>query len=255
MNLTNIIFGLVLFSISSCMGEKEEVKQEEQKQLSVQEKVVENPQSDKKTVSQNINRSFFVEKDDIVLGDAKSKIVLLEYFSPTCPHCVMYHKIIFPELREKYIDNGKIAYIMREFITNKQDLDASLLARCKGDISNYLKFVNVILSKQNDWAYNTNYREILTNIGGLGGVSPQEYANCLGDKSKVNVLVNNTKHAMSIGDFPGTPTFFINGKQFKEKYTAEELSKAIEQEILALNEKDRQNSTKDKANQNPEQAK
>ena len=46
-----------------------------------------------------------VSTDDIVIGDPKSKIVLVEYFAPTGPHCVHYHQKIFPEIKAKYIDN------------------------------------------------------------------------------------------------------------------------------------------------------
>ena len=86
-----------------------------------------------------------VSSDDIVIGDPKSKIVLVEYFAPTCPHCVHYHQKIFPEIKAKYIDTNKIAYVIREFIGNKQDLDATILARCSGHTDTYLKFLEVIL--------------------------------------------------------------------------------------------------------------
>ena len=87
------------------------------------------------SINKNINvRGFFAQADDIIYGNAESKIVFLEYFSPTCPHCVDFRNKIFPKIKEKYIDTGKILYILREFIGNKQDLDAAILARCDGNI-------------------------------------------------------------------------------------------------------------------------
>ena len=176
-----------------------------------------------------------VSTDDIVIGDPKSKIVLVEYFAPTCPHCVHYHQKIFPEIKAKYIDTNKIAYVIREFIGNKQDLDATILARCSGHTDTYLKFLEVILNQQNNWAFSKNYREILTNIGSLGGVSPENFSTCLNDQNKIKILMENTKLVTNLPTFIGTPSFFINGKQFNEKYTFEELSKAIDKELTIDN--------------------
>jgi protein-disulfide isomerase len=172
-------------------------------------------------------RSYSIEPDDMVFGNEDAKVVLVEYFSPTCPHCVSYHKRIFPELKKKYIDTGKIAYVMREFISNKQDLDAAILARCNGDLDSYKNFTKILLEQQNSWVFNKNYRDILTNIAGLGGISPEKYAACL-NSSLVATVIDNTKLIKKEPHFVGTPSFFINGKQFTSLYTLEDLSKAID---------------------------
>ena len=176
-------------------------------------------------------RGYDIEPDDMVLGNKESKVVFVEYFAPTCPHCVTYHKRIFPKIQKKYIDTGKIAYVMREVIGNKQDMDATILARCSGDIDNYIKFTNVILNQQNSWVFSKNYREILTNIGSLGGISAEQYAACLNDEVKIATLIENTKLVMGEPNFIGTPSFFINGKHFTAPYTEEELEKAINAEL------------------------
>ena len=173
-------------------------------------------------------RGYFIEPDDIVLGNPEASVTLVEYFSPTCPHCVIYHKRIFPEIQKQYIDTGKIAYVMREFIGNKQDLDAAILARCSGNVDSYTKFIKILLEQQNNWMFNKNYREILTNIANLGGVSPKKYAACLNDEFITKILIENTKLVAKEPRFIGTPSFFINGKQFIQPCTIEELSKALD---------------------------
>lgn len=71
------------------------------------------------------------------------KILLIEYFAPTCATCRNYHLEVFPQIKSKYIDSGKIAYVMREYVGNGVDLDTSILARCKGDTESYLKLIGV----------------------------------------------------------------------------------------------------------------
>lgn len=212
---------------------KQEIKQEaktEPRQESVEIRPDSVPEKKKPSPlkeSQNI-RGYEIESDDMVLGNRDAKIVFVEYFSPTCPHCVVYHRRVFPEIRKKYIETGKIAYVMREFINNKQDLDAAILARCDGGLDSYAKFTQVLLERQDQWVFNKNYREILTNIAGLGGISPEKYAACLNSSLIMATVVGNTKLVSREPKFMGTPSFFINGKQFLDPYTLEDLSKAID---------------------------
>lgn len=231
--IQKILFLAIAFTLTACDQEQvvDDPAQTQIEEYTKKLKICEEEDGNKDYV-----RSLsVVSTDDIVIGDTKSKIVLVEYFAPTCPHCVHYHQKIFPEIKAKYIDTNKIAYVIREFIGNKQDLDATILARCSGHTDTYLKFLEVILSQQNNWAFSKNYREILTNIGSLGGVSPENFSTCLNDQNKIKILMENTKLVTNLPTFIGTPSFFINGKQFNEKYTFEELSKAIDKELTIDN--------------------
>lgn len=69
------------------------------------------------------NQQIFIS--DIVLGNRNTSVVFIEYFAPTCAHC--YHLQIFHELKSKYIDTGRIAYVMRECVRNRLDFDTSVL--------------------------------------------------------------------------------------------------------------------------------
>jgi len=178
-----------------------------------------------------IREGFTINDYDMFVGDANSKIILIEYFSPTCPHCAYYHKTIYPEIKKKYIDTNKIAYVTREFIGNKQDLDASILARCLNDKESFFKYTEVILQQQESWSQSSKYRELLTNIGQLGGISPEKYSECLNDNSLVEKLINNTKLAAKSPRFMGTPAFFINGDQYDGAYSVEGISKAIDKKL------------------------
>ena len=179
------------------------------------------------------DQGFIIAKDDIVYGNIESKTIIVEYFSPTCPHCVTYYNKMFPEIKKNFIDTGKIAYVTREFIGNKQDLDATILARCLGGREKYKLFMKIILEQQANWAFSKNYREILTNIGVLGGISPKQYGDCLNDKKIIQRLMKNTLLVSKQPNFVGTPIFFINGKHYDKPYTVEELSEAITKAIKA----------------------
>ena len=52
---------------------------------------------------------------DVVQGKADAPVTIIEYASMTCGHCANFHNNTYPELKKKYIDTGKVRYILREF--------------------------------------------------------------------------------------------------------------------------------------------
>ena len=180
--------------------------------------------------AQGLPKEFNIKEDDIVLGNVNSEVVVIEYYAPTCGPCANADRNIFPVIKEKYIDTGRIAYVMREFVGNKQDLDASILARCEGSTAKYIQFKSLILSKQDDWAFGTDYRQRLESFAKLGGVSKEQYETCLNSDALVKTLIENTQIAANLHNFIGTPSFFINGKllDVRQGITANSLSQEID---------------------------
>ncbi|HJD62904.1 MAG TPA: DsbA family protein [Rickettsia endosymbiont of Degeeriella rufa] len=223
---------IFLLLLSGCSEEKEKVVEQESSESitpavitsAVQEQIEQKPEV------KTLKVTFKIDENDMVLGNKDSKIVVVEYFSPTCPHCVYYHSTIFPELKRKYIDTNKIAYVTREFIATKQDLDASILARCKGDINSFMMFHDIMLKQQDKWSVSNKYRELLTDIGQLGGVTPEEYKKCLSDDKIAETLIANTSFITKAPKFIGTPSFFVNGVQ-TENYSINSISAAIDKAI------------------------
>src|SRR6202012_5902199 len=56
-----------------------------------------------------------VHADDHVMGHAKAPLTIVEYFAQACSVCAHYDQAIFPQLKAKYIDTGKVRYVMRLF--------------------------------------------------------------------------------------------------------------------------------------------
>ena len=69
---------------------------------------------------------------DMVIGAADAPVEVIEYASYTCPHCASFHANQFPQLKENYIDTGKIRFVYREVYFDRFGLWASMVARCGG---------------------------------------------------------------------------------------------------------------------------
>ena len=69
---------------------------------------------------------------DMVLGNPKAPVTVVEYASAACPHCAAWNKDNWPAFRDKYVATGKVKYVFREILTNPAEyaLAGFLIGRC-----------------------------------------------------------------------------------------------------------------------------
>ena len=89
--------------------------------------------------------------DDIPMGSATAPVTIIEYASMTCPHCAAFTVNTFPKLKEKYIDTGKVKYVMREYPLDGLAAAAFMLARCAGP-EKYYALIETLFAQQQKWA-------------------------------------------------------------------------------------------------------
>jgi protein-disulfide isomerase len=113
---------------------------------------------------------------DIALGDPRAPLTVYEYASFTCPHCANFHIDTFPEFKEKYIDTGKVRFILREVYFDAEGLWGSLVARCGGEHGFY-PIVDQLLRTQDSWTRDAPTE--LRRIGRRSGLSASRLDSCL----------------------------------------------------------------------------
>lgn len=153
------------------------------------------------------------ELPDLVYGDPKAKITIVEYSSMTCPHCATFHREVFPELKKKYIDTGKAKLVFREYPLNFLAYGASMLTRCAGP-GKELKLAEVLYSQQRNWAFaGANSVPALFAIAKQAGFTQKTFDACLKDTKLYNKLRKQAARAGKEFGVHSTPHFFVNGKR------------------------------------------
>lgn len=180
------------------------------------------------------NSIFEIKPHDIVLGNIEAPVKFIEYSSPTCIHCARYKMNIFPLIKEKYIDTGKITYVIRFFIDNKRDKAAYILNLCVQEIE-FLRLQNIIYKQQEYWAFTDNYLNVLYSIAKINSIDLKHYNRLLNDKDLEKRIFNDTSEILNYKDFIGTPSFFIGNKLYKNSYNINDISKNIENELKVHN--------------------
>jgi len=124
---------------------------------------------------------------DMVKGNSDAKVTIVEYASFTCPYCATFHKEIFPQLKEQYIDTGKVKFIYREVYFDAPGLWGGLLARCVSP----------------------------KKYGRQIGMEDEQINKCMQNKEKSLKMIDAYLENSKIDKISSTPSLVINGKLLK----------------------------------------
>lgn len=158
-------------------------------------------------------RSSAERDDDIALGDPSAPIVMVEYASLTCPHCAAFHEEVFPALKARYIDTGKVRFIFRQFPTPPAPyaVGGEAVARCAGP-DKYFDLLDVLYEKQSYWVTSNNARQALMEIAATAGINQAQFDACVSDESNIKRIQEVVQVAQDEFGINSTPSFVINGK-------------------------------------------
>src|SRR5580692_1384430 len=146
-------------------------------------------------------------------GAATAKNVVEEWFSFTCPHCARFAAEVYPEIKTKLIDTGKLRWVFREFTRNKLDMAAGLVARSLPP-SRYLPFIDALFAGQAQWAFNqqADPMDELAKMAALAGMPRDSFDKVTNDDALRTAMLAVQTDAEQKYSIDSTPTFIINGK-------------------------------------------
>ena len=165
---------------------------------------------------------------EMAIGDPKAKVTIVEYASMTCGHCAAFHNKTFPEIKAKYVDTGKVYFILREFPLENLSAGAFMLARCAGGEKTY-PLVGVLFQRQDEWAVRNNPTLKLFEIAKQAGFTEESFKACLTDQALLEKISAVRQRADDKFGVRATPTFFINGRRMKTPtYLLADFDKVLE---------------------------
>jgi protein-disulfide isomerase len=127
-------------------------------------------------------------------------------------------------LKTKYIDTGKVRFVLREFPLNAVDMGAYMLARCSGERRDAV--VELLFAQQKNWA-NDKPLAGLSQLLRQTGMSQERFESCLKDQELYNKISEVRDLAAKQFGVNSTPTFFVNGVRMAGNVTLEEMEKVF----------------------------
>jgi protein-disulfide isomerase len=163
--------------------------------------------------------------EEMSLGKADAPVTIIEYASMTCGHCATFHNTTYPELKKRYIDTGKVRYILREFPLDPLAAGAFMLARCAGK-DKYFPLVETLFLEQSKWAVQRPIEPLFAVVR-QAGFTKATFDNCLRDQKMLDAIEAIRSRGEKLG-VSSTPTFFINGKLMRGALSIDDIAKEVE---------------------------
>ena len=203
---------------------------------------------------------------DKVLGDPAAKVTVIEYASPTCPHCALFSNEVLPAFKEKYVKSGQVKFIIRPFARNTLDAAIFMLAEhaarsvdglaaptdpsapsseasaeppapadpnnpsglSQAAIETYENVLSTFFKTQQEWGTSQDPLSALKTVSTQLGFSEAAFNQALTNQELFNGIDAMRNQALNDFGLEGTPTFYINGKQLTGEKTMEQLGAEID---------------------------
>ncbi len=156
-----------------------------------------------------------VSKEAPSLGNKKAKVVMVEFEDLQCPYCKKFNTEVFPKIKEKYIDTGKVLFITQDLaFLGDESYMAAEAAGCANDQGMYWEFREHLYTHQgqeNSGAFNDNN---LKKFAIYLGLDAAKFNQCFDERKYKNLVEETKAFGVSYG-LKSTPNFVINDRTIR----------------------------------------
>lgn len=163
---------------------------------------------------------------DKAFGNADAPVTIVEYASVTCGFCLRFHTETWPALKQKYVDTGKVRFIMREFPLDALATAGFMLARCSGE-QRWYPTLDLLYRTKETWAHSEKPMDGLLDAVRFAGFTKETFEACLRDEKLYKGITSTAQRATKEFGVNSTPTFFVNGEKHVGALTLEQFDKIL----------------------------
>lgn len=150
------------------------------------------------------------------LGSADASLTIVEFTDYECQFCRQFETTTFAELRKKYVDTGKVRFVIRDFplSIHPSAMRAAEAVRCAGDQGKFWPMHDTLFSGPPALEPNQ-----LTQHAQDLKLDADQFRTCL-ESGKHKSEVQNDMQAASALQIMGTPSFLV-GKTVNEELSGD----------------------------------
>ena len=143
-------------------------------------------------------------------GNPSAPVHVQEWFSLTCTHCARFDQTVFPDVRQKLIDTGKIYYVFKDFPLDRVALMAAMVSRALPP-ERYLPFIDSLFASQDRWAFapGVDSKAVLRQMAELAGMSSSTFDATVSDAAYEKAIIAEQDAGQSRYHIDSTPTFIF----------------------------------------------
>jgi len=165
--------------------------------------------------------------DQRILGSADAPVMIIEFTDLQCPYCARFARDTWPQLRERYIDTGKVRFATRDLPLPFHEfaLPAAVASRCAGRQGKFWEYREALFRDQSLLGQ-ARYAELAVAFG----LDAARFEACRADPRVEQEVRADMKLAASSG-ISGTPSFVI-GRVVNGEFAGELIAGAQSFEVF-----------------------
>jgi protein-disulfide isomerase len=197
-----------------------------------------NPKEQTAAVNPSTNPAVLpvISDRDVILGDQKAPVSIIEYSDYQCPFCSRLFEQIEPSLREEYIKTGKAKMVFRNFVfLGPESFAAAQAAECAKDQNKFWAYHDVLFNAEiKDGKENNGNLEqgLFLKLAKDLQLDVNSFTACLDGNKYMEKVRSETTEAQKAG-INSTPTVFINGEMIRGVQPYAQFKAAIDSFLVA----------------------
>lgn len=151
------------------------------------------------------------EVADIVVGNPKALVTVIEYSSLNCVHCAQFHTKCWPDFKATYLDTKKVKLVYRHFPLNMDSVYLSTILTACIPRQQWFEAILKAYEQQHAWMGKN-----LLEFGRVFSLPLQKLQDALGDEVVQKSIIAKRFNAEKRLDIPATPAFEIISAQGRD---------------------------------------
>ncbi|MBI4019830.1 MAG: DsbA family protein, partial [Candidatus Aenigmarchaeota archaeon] len=168
--------------------------------------------------------------DDPAVGPADAKVTVIEFSDFQCPFCGRFYTQTLPQIKQNYVDTGKIRFVYRDFpleSIHPNARPAANAAECADEQGKFWEYHNKLFENQGSLS-DAYYKQAASELG----LDMEQFNSCY-DSKKYDAEVSKDFQDGASAGVTGTPTVFVNGRAIVGAQPYATFQAAIDQALAA----------------------
>jgi protein-disulfide isomerase len=145
------------------------------------------------------------------LGSPAAKVTMVEFSDFQCPYCKMFQDNVVKGFLQKYLQDGSVKFIYKDFaFLGQESKDASLAAQCANEQGKYWEMHDTLFKQQNGENQGTFSKTKLQGFAKDINLDMLKYNSCFDSRKYDSAVAQSYQEGMT-GGVQGTPAVFLNG--------------------------------------------
>ncbi len=160
----------------------------------------------------------FNSESEHIFGDPAAPITIVEFSDYQCPFCLRHYQQTMPQIKEQYIETGKVKYIFMDFTPTLRDpsyhpqaVRAAEAAECAGAQDKYWEMHDKLFDDQASWNGNDQAVAVFKQYAVALDLDAEAFDACLDSEQFLSEIEADLADGIEAG-VEGTPAFFIDGR-------------------------------------------